>query len=484
VPPLVVFHLAQTGLHAYVAAWFGLLHRRRSDAPEYGLFAALAFFVAVATLGTSVVVGARSVATAATGQLLLYGGVSFACGLFPRFVAALTGDARPWSRALAAYCLVAGSLAMAGAFTDPAVPSFGYHGALLEEPTARLTPIGIVGLGGVAFSGIAATVMLAWSARHDRAMRLSLVAAVLPVLAGVADLVDRVMGGPSLHLSMTGISLLIVAMSYVLLRRLVDVDVALERKTRELERAHATLSKAQEELVKTEQLAAMGELSAVIAHEIRNPLAILKNAASGLSRERIAEADRETLLTILDQEADRLNRLVNDLLAYANPLVPDARPVDVVELVEIAARLAMESHPRAKEGIRVVVRTDRPPSMAWGDPSLLRHALINIVDNAILAMPAGGVVTVTLSDVEEHGRPFVSIAFTDEGEGMDTLVRQRARDVFFTTRSTGTGLGLAIVDRVARVHRGRVEIESRHGQGTTVTLYVPRERGSRPPPPG
>lgn len=482
--PVVAFHLAQTGLHAYVAAWFWLLYRRRRDAPEYGLFAGFALFVALATLGTGLLVDARSIADAAVGERLVCGGVLFGSAVFPAFVASLTEDTRAWSRLFAAVCSAFGCLAMAGMFCDPAFAAPGYGGALSEPPVALIGAVGVVGIFVAMLSGLTATVMLARAARIDESLRPTLVAAALPVIAGVFDVTSWLLDGPAVHASMTGVSLLIVAMSYVLLRRLVAVDISLERKTEELERAHATLSKAQEELVRKEQLAAVGELSAVIAHEIRNPLAILKNAASGLSREGVLDADRETLLTILDQEADRLNRLVNDLLAYASPLVPDARPVDVVELVELAARLAMESHPRAKEGIRVVVRTDKPPSLAWGDPSLLRHALINIVDNAILAMPAGGVVTVTLSDVEERGRPFVSIAFTDEGEGMDTLVRQRARDVFFTTRSTGTGLGLAIVDRVARVHRGRVEIESRHGQGTTVTLYVPRERGSRPPPLG
>ena len=144
------------------------------------------------------------------------------------------------------------------------------------------------------------------------------------------------------------------------------VDLALERKTRELEAAHESVRTAQRALVRKEQLAAIGELSAVIAHEIRNPLAILKNAASGLSRERVSEADRETLLTILDQEADRLNRLVTDLLSYANPLVPDARPVDLVDLVHRAAQLALESHATRSGRIRVHVVAEPPPSLAWG----------------------------------------------------------------------------------------------------------------------
>src|SRR5690606_22092575 len=111
-----------------------------------------------------------------------------------------------------------------------------------------------------------------------------------------------------------------------------------------------------------------------------------------------------------------------------------------------------------------------------GDEALLRHALINIVDNALQAMPMGGTLTIRCKNTVFEGRPSVAVEFHDTGEGMDTLVRSKARDPFFTTRQTGTGLGLAIVDRVARVHGGRVEIESRHGLGSTVSFIVPRER--------
>ena len=117
-----------------------------------------------------------------------------------------------------------------------------------------------------------------------------------------------------------------------------------------------------------------------------------------------------------------------------------------------------------------------------GDEALLRHALINIVDNALQAMPLGGTLTVSCRDTEVEGRPCVAVEFHDTGEGMDTIVRSRARDPFFTTRQTGTGLGLAIVDRVARAHGGSVSLESRHGQGTMVSFLVPRDRSSIAPP--
>jgi signal transduction histidine kinase len=482
VPTRSAWHLAEAGLFLYVTAWFGYLHLRRAATRENGLFALVALGAAGTAAGTAIVVRSHSLAEAAFGQRLMHVSVLFATAALVAFVDALTaarGRSGTW---LARAAVVAACLAWAGAFFDPGTFAPSYDGSWSATPTARLTPIGIVGLGVGVVSFVWTTARLGDAARRTRGLRGAFLAMTLPLAAGTFDVVSRVVGGPTLHLASLGSLFLIIALSYVLLQRLVEVDATLERKSLELGRAHADLRAAENTLVRKEQLAAVGELAAVIAHEIRNPLTILKNAASGLSRESVGEADRETLLTILDQEADRLNHLVSDLIAYASPLVPDTSPVDVVMLVRSAAQLAIESHPE-REDIRAVVRGQPQPTTAWADPALLRHAVINIVDNAILAMPSGGDVTIDIQEVARPHGPCVAIAFTDEGEGMNTLVRQRARDVFFTTRSGGTGLGLAIVDRVARAHRGSVEIESREGQGTTVTLYVPVDRASAPPPP-
>lgn len=476
-----VLQIAEAGLFGYVAIWFGVLYAQRAAGREHGLFALVAAGTCVSSLGTALIVGAHSLADATLGQRLLHTGILGATAALALLIDALTGTAGRWSRASAALCAVFVCVAFAGGMIDPSTPAPGYDGSYDATPSARLTFAGLTGLalGIAAFVG--STLALGGAARANPRLRGAFVAMLVPLAAGVFDIGARLFGGPMLHLAALGEVFLVVAMSHVLLERLVDVDAALERKTQELARAHESLRDAETTLVRTEQLAAVGELSAVIAHEIRNPLAILKNAAAGLSRDRVEANDRETLLTILDQEADRLNRLVNDLLAYASPLVPDAQRIDLVELVRRAAQMALESHAK-RDDIRVHVFADPPPQSAYADPALLRHALINIVDNAILAMPNGGDVRIRITDVVRGGARYVAVAFTDEGEGMDTIVRKRARDVFFTTRSSGTGLGLAIVDRVARVHRGFVEIESRHGQGTTVTLYVPTERSSMPPP--
>jgi signal transduction histidine kinase len=123
------------------------------------------------------------------------------------------------------------------------------------------------------------------------------------------------------------------------------------------------------------------------------------------------------------------------------------------------------------------------PTSVLGDADLLRHALVNVIDNALLAMPEGGTLSIRVAPGEIDGRSALVLIFADEGEGMDTLVRDKATAPFFTTRPAGTGLGLAIVERVIRNHGGRVEIESSYGAGTCVTIRLPLERPSLLPPP-
>ncbi|HJL29174.1 MAG TPA: ATP-binding protein, partial [Polyangiaceae bacterium LLY-WYZ-15_(1-7)] len=311
--------------------------------------------------------------------------------------------------------------------------------------------------------------------------RLLGVAAAANVVAASHDVLARggIVRGPML-LEHTAVGFAF-AMSYVLLHRFARASTELERKKAELDRMYEELRQTQEKLVRKEQLAAVGELSAVIAHEVRNPLAVIKNAVSGLRRGNLAPDDRATLLDILDEETGRLNRLMHDLLAYARPVVPKGRELSVDELVRRAVERAASGVPHA-DAVEVVYDLAGPPTV-HGDPELLRHALVNVVENALQAMPAGGTLTVRSSDATLEERvpdvdplPAVALSFADTGEGMDTLVRAKARDPFFTTRSTGTGLGLAIVERVVRNHGGEVDIESLHGVGTTITFVLPRRR--------
>jgi signal transduction histidine kinase len=250
----------------------------------------------------------------------------------------------------------------------------------------------------------------------------------------------------------------------------------LNDRARDLARAYADLRAAQDELVRKEQLAAVGELSAVVAHEVRNPLAIISNAVATLRRHGISEEDRGTLLAILDEETTRLNRLVGDLLRYARPITLERQLIGLRELVERGVTLA-----EGKIGLDIeLVETD-PTERIWADQNLVRQVIENLIDNAIQAMSGGGLLTVTLANGVLDGAPGVEIQIADTGEGMDTEVRARALDPFFTTRPSGTGLGLAIVARIIDAHGGTLRIRSKAGAGTVMHVFLPRAAAESPP---
>jgi signal transduction histidine kinase len=246
-----------------------------------------------------------------------------------------------------------------------------------------------------------------------------------------------------------------------------------------LRRSYEDLRAAQEELLKKEQLAVVGELAAVIAHEVRNPLAIIANAVAGLRKQTISRQDHETLLAILDEETSRLNRLVTDLLRYARPVNVQRSDFSLADVLDRALSLVSKDRKSIKTDLKVEGHDGR----IWGDPNLLRQVFDNLVVNAVQAMGTGGTLTVRVRTATEDGVFGVAVDIIDTGEGMDTQVRTRARDPFFTTRPSGTGLGLAIVDRIVDAHGGYLAIDSRAGEGTTVTVFLPESSPSEPAPP-
>ncbi len=252
----------------------------------------------------------------------------------------------------------------------------------------------------------------------------------------------------------------------------------LRTRTRELQKSYDELGAAQAELVRKEQLAAVGELAAVIAHEVRNPLAVINNAVASLRKgAALGDKERSELYAILDDESSRLNRIVADLLRYARPVTVQRSRVALNELCERALALA-----KNLEGVKVDFAVLASDVRVWADPNLLRQVFDNLVDNAVQAMRSEGTLTVRLR-ATTSGLDGLAVDIIDTGEGMDTAVRKRAKDPFFTTRPAGTGLGLAIVDRIVDAHGGEFLIESRAGEGTKVTVLLPYGSPSDLPPP-
>jgi two-component system sensor histidine kinase HydH len=227
------------------------------------------------------------------------------------------------------------------------------------------------------------------------------------------------------------------------------------------------LAAAQQQLVAKERLAALGELSAVVAHEVRNPLAVVFNALAGLRRPSVNEEERGALLEILQEEAERLREIVSDLLEFASPRQPVSAPASLDEIVRGAvdsARNAVGSDPD-----EVIIEAG-PRMELECDERLVRQAVINLVTNALQAAGRSGPVRVSIRDGD--GRLTVRVA--DDGDGVPEDIRERVFTPFFSTRSKGTGLGLAVVKRCADAHGGQVTLVANRPRGALFELHLPR----------
>jgi two-component system, NtrC family, sensor histidine kinase HydH len=211
----------------------------------------------------------------------------------------------------------------------------------------------------------------------------------------------------------------------------------------------------------------MGQMTAMLAHEIRNPLGIIKGAAERVGKRHGLEEDE--VFRFIPEEVDRLEQTLNAYLDFAHP-----RTAIETEDLSRAIHRTLEFLQVELERKNIVVETVFEPGSfpVRGDTHLLRQALLNIFLNARDAMASGGTLTVKLE--RRGGRGLVTI--TDTGTGMAESVRARATEPFFTAKEKGSGLGLAVVRRAVDDVGGKLEIESRPGEGTSVMLHLPLAR--------
>ncbi|HKA13641.1 MAG TPA: ATP-binding protein [Myxococcota bacterium] len=237
------------------------------------------------------------------------------------------------------------------------------------------------------------------------------------------------------------------------------------------------------ELRRSERLAAIGELSASIAHEIRNPLAAISGSIQVMQGARSEESQR--LMEIVLREVDRLDRLIGDFLQFARPGEPQIERVPLGDLVGEVLAMFEASRPAA-----VVVECEIPAGLSvHADPAQLRQVLWNLIVNAAQAMPEGGAVRIearprparppqgerSSGRMDEEKPVWAEITVMDQGPGIPRELVDRVFDPFFTTKAGGTGLGLAIVHRVVAEHRGVVRVE--RGEGafrTAIRVSLPR----------
>ena len=234
---------------------------------------------------------------------------------------------------------------------------------------------------------------------------------------------------------------------------------------------------------RTQRLEAVTELSASLAHEIKNPLASIRSAVEQLGNAKRATPDEQTLSSLIVRESDRLSRLLTDFLEFGRVRVSRVQQVDIAKLVHGAATLAA-AHPSLPKGVNVTVIGDsKKTGFVEGDDDVLHRAVFNLVLNAVQVSPEGGEVRVDVSSLRGDEAPpgvrlpggGVSISIADDGPGIPPEAREKMFDPFFTTRPGGSGLGLAVVHRAVESHAGCVFVDSEVGSGTRVTVLLPRE---------
>jgi two-component system, NtrC family, sensor histidine kinase PilS len=246
-------------------------------------------------------------------------------------------------------------------------------------------------------------------------------------------------------------------------------------------------SKRMESLrVRAERLEGIAELSASLAHEIKNPLASIRSSVEQLGRMPHPGEDERVLANLVMRESDRLSRLLTEFLDFARVRVARRDPVDVADVVRGAAQLA-NNHPDRKDGVRVSCVLPDAPVILTGDEDLLHRAVFNLALNAVQASPVNAAVTIEVN-AEAHGgvasdprfaQGAVEIRVSDHGAGVPEEIRDRLFSPFTTTKPQGSGLGLAVVQRAVEAHKGLVLIDS-DATGTRVTVLLPRAATAAP----
>lgn len=234
------------------------------------------------------------------------------------------------------------------------------------------------------------------------------------------------------------------------------------------------LIKMKSELARADRLAAIGELSARIAHEIRNPLAAISGSVQLIANGGSIDAADKRLLDIIVRETERLNKLIRDFLDYARPTQPSKKLVNLCGLVNEIREL-MEGDCRF-EG--VVIRNDCPEELeVFVDADKFRQVLWNLMVNAVEAMSDEGMISINAEEIsssyELKGAGAVLVKISDTGSGMNEEELKRVFEPFHTTKTGGTGLGLATVYRVIEAHGGKIRVSSVKGKGTEFTIVLP-----------
>jgi PAS domain S-box-containing protein len=247
-----------------------------------------------------------------------------------------------------------------------------------------------------------------------------------------------------------------------------DLRVTNEELERRVRARTAALQAAQSELVRSERLAVLGQLAGGLAHQIRNPLGAITNAAYVLQRTvaRHPDADASRAIAIILEEVWQANRIITDLIDYARVRMPERRDVDLAVVIDQALDAVVR-------GAVVIERALLPVPRVSVDPDQVRDALVNLIKNAVEAMPGGGTLKLATRDDGDE----VELVISDTGPGIPKEMRDRLFEPLVSTKPLGLGLGLTTARALIQNQGGSIGCESPDGQGTRFVIRLPAAPG-------
>lgn len=247
----------------------------------------------------------------------------------------------------------------------------------------------------------------------------------------------------------------------------------LAHSNQELESSLRRLNETQEQLIHAGKMAAVGGLVAGLSHELNNPLGIIVGYVQGLLRRTPTTSPARESLLAVERQAQRCAHLVRSLLDFSRNKRDPREQIAIAPLIERVIELAAGHARRRCVELRWVAPTPLPTLTAC--PQEIESALLNLLSNGIDATPPGGSVTLDAVALDEDGRPGIELAVADTGPGIPEHVLPHIFDPFFTTKPVGqgTGIGLSLTRQVVEAHQGRIEVQTRSGEGTTMRLWLP-----------
>ncbi len=462
---------AWTVVHTAIALSYFVIYARRPSFREYLAYSLIEAGMALYSAGGTVLWNCESVAAGTLGCNIGYAGCAITAWGLVELPIALGKKPDKWLRKAAAIWMMVGLIASGtGIFFDPAFatedinPTTAYHEPRMIPTCQFWINVAIV------------FVFIAWW-KHVRGStdpylpkRPMSWAAWGTIATSTYDFSIHSMAVGTYYIFQHFAVAAALLFAHVLLRRYLRQQQELDENTRAVEVSVKQRSLAQKSLLKEEHLAVMGTLSGVIAHEVRNPLATLTNAASALKRPTLKDDDRNVLVRIVDEETERLDRFVTDLLAYARPPEEAMGNIDIQDLCNTLPTQIMQD---LNGRVRIDTQCSATGNLQ-GDKRSLREVLSRLLWDACELTPEGEPVRLSVRQATVQGQSGIAITVEDQGTDMGREAPREKGPFKLSKPRTRSALTMAMADRLARVHGGRLEVLPNQDGWNRTTLYLQR----------